>query len=88
MKYINNNTNNELHARIKNVRVIASKLGNTLTKEEINFIRKQLYKLENKKRFTKTQRERAYAYLIELVNTFNNKEKHQYSEYHIKIILE
>ena len=36
---------------------------------------------KNKKRFTKTQRERAYVYLIELVNTLNNKEKHQYSNF-------
>ena len=77
MKYINNNTDNELHAKINNARVMASKLGNILTKEERNVIRKELYKLQNKKRFTKTQRERAYVYLIELVNTLNNKEKHQ-----------
>ena len=81
MKYINNNTDNELHARINNARVMASKLGNILTKEERHFIRKELYKLQNKKRFTKTQRERAYVYLIELVNTLNNKEKHQYSNF-------
>ena len=42
MKYINNNTDNELHARINNARVMASKLGNILTKEERNFIRKEL----------------------------------------------
>ena len=50
MKYINNNTDNELHARINNARVMASKLGNILKKEERNFIRKELYKLQNKKR--------------------------------------
>ena len=61
--------------------MIASKLGNILIKEERNFIRKELYKLENKKRFTKTQRERAYTSLIELVKTLNNKQKHQYSDY-------
>ena len=81
MKYVNNNTDNELHAKINNARVMASKLGNILTKEERNVIRKELYKLQNKKRFTKTQRERAYVYLIELVNTLNNKEKHQYSNF-------
>ena len=81
MKYINSNTDNELHARINNARVMASKLGNILTKKERNFIRKELYKLQNKKRFTKTQRERAYVYLIELVNTLNNKEKHHYSNF-------
>ena len=34
MKYINNNTDNELHARINNARVMASKLGNILTKKK------------------------------------------------------
>ena len=82
MKYINSNTDNELHTRINNVRVVASKLGNILTKEERNIIRKELCKLENKKRFTKTQKERAYAYLIGLARTLDNKEKYQYSDYH------
>ena len=80
MKYINNNTYNELHTRIN--RVVASKLGNILTKEERNIIRKELCKLENKKRFTKIQKERAYAYLIGLARTLDNKEKYQCSDYH------
>ena len=82
MKYINSNTDNEFHARINNVRLVASKLGNILTKEERNIIRKELCKLENKKRFTKTQKERVYAYLIGLARTLDNKEKYQYSDYH------
>ena len=87
MKYINNKTDNELQARINNVRVIASILGNILIKEERNFIRKELYKLENKKRFTKAQRERAYAYLIELVNTLNIKKNISIAIIITKIIL-
>ena len=67
--------------------MIASKLGNILIKEERNFIRKELYKLENKKRFTKAQRERAYAYLIELVNTLNIKKNISIAIIITKIIL-
>ena len=41
-----------------------------------------MYRLENKKRFTRAQREKAYTYLIDLARTLDNKEKYQYSDYH------
>ena len=82
MKYINSTTDNEIKAKINRIRILAAKLGNVLTKEERNIIREELCKLENKKRFTKTEKERAYAYLVELTNTLNNKEKYQHSDYH------
>ena len=82
MKYINNNTDNELHARISSIRIAATKLSNILINEERNIIREELYRLENKKRFTRAQREKAYTYLIDLARTLDNKEKYQYSDYH------
>ena len=82
MKYINNNTDNELRARINSIRIAATKLGNILINEERNIIREELYRLENKKRFTRAQREKAYTYLIDLARTLDNKEKYQYSDYH------
>ena len=82
MKYINNNTDNELHARINSIRIAATKLGNILINEERKIIREELYRLENKKRFTRVQREKAYTYLIDLARTLDNKEKYQYSDYH------
>ena len=82
MKYINNNTDNELHARINSIRIAATKLSNILINEERNIIREELYRRENKKRFTRAQREKAYTYLIDLARTLDNKEKYQYSDYH------
>ena len=82
MKYINSNTDNELHARINSIRIAATKLSNILINEERNIIREELYRLENKKRFTRAQREKAYTYLIDLARTLDNKEKYQYSDYH------
>ena len=82
MKYINNNTDNELHARINSIRIAATKLGNILINEERKIIREELYRLEDKKRFTRAQREKAYTYLIDLARTLDNKEKYQYSDYH------
>ena len=74
LKYINNAPDSELHQRINNIRIQAAKIGNLLNKEERNIIRKELYKLEHQERFTRKQRERAIAYLINLANTLNNKE--------------
>ena len=63
-------------AKINIIRILAPKLSNSLAKEERNVIRKELYAIENKKRFTKTQRQKAYAYLIKSLNTLDNKEKY------------
>ena len=80
-KYINNDTNNPIKAKINKIRITAAKLGHILTKEERNFIREKLYKLENKKRFTKSEKQKALAYLIELANTLDKKEKYQHSDH-------
>ena len=69
-------------AKINSIRILAAKLGNALAKEERNVSRDELYKIENKKRLSKTQRQKAYAYLIELLNTLDNKEKYQHSDHH------
>ena len=63
-------------AKINIIRILAPKLSNSLAKEERNVIRKELYTIENKKRFTKTHRQKAYAYLIKSLNTLDNKEKY------------
>ena len=63
-------------AKINIIRILAPKLSNSLAKEERNVIRKELCTIENKKRFTKTQRQKAYAYLIKSLNTLDNKEKY------------
>ena len=80
-KYINNDTNNPIKAKINKIRITTAKLGHILTKEERNFIREKLYKLENKKRFTKSEKQKALAYLMELANTLDKKEKCQHSDH-------
>ena len=57
MKYINNNTDDEIKAKINNIRIEATRLGNILTKEERNNIREKLHKIEKKeKTFKSTKR--------------------------------
>ena len=79
MKYINNNTDDEVKAKINIIRIGTTKLGNILSKEERNKIRKDLYKIENKKKLTKAQKERTHAYLTELARTLDKIEKIQIS---------
>ena len=79
-KYITNNTNNEIKARINNIRIILARLGNAVTKNEKNKIRKDLYKIEKKQKLIKTQKERVYRYLIQLANALNKREEYKHSD--------
>ena len=81
IKYITNNATNESRSRINNIRITLARLGNIITKKDRDKIRKDLYKKENTKKPTKTQKERYYRYLIELANTLDKKEKHKHSDY-------
>ena len=65
MKYINNNTDDKIKAKINNIRTILSRLGNIVTKNNRNKIRKKLYEIEKKQGLTKSQKERIYSRLIE-----------------------
>ena len=72
-KYISNNTTNELRSRINNIGIVLARLGNVITKKDRDEIRKELHKIENMKKPTKTQKERYYRYLIELMNVLTKK---------------
>ena len=65
IKYINNNTDDKIKAKINNIRTILSRLGNIVTKNNRNKIRKKLYEIEKKQGLTKSQKERIYSRLIE-----------------------
>ena len=58
--------------------MILSTLGDTVTKNERKKIKKDLYEKQKKPRPTKTQKERAYRYLIELANALDKKEEHKH----------
>ena len=88
IKYISNNTTDELGSKINNIRIILARLGNIITKNERDKIRKELYKIEKKQKPTKTQKERYYRYLIELANTLDKKENINIATIMIYIILE
>ena len=76
-KYITNDTNDEIKGKINNIRMILSRLGDTVTKDERKKTKKDLYEIEKKQRPTKTQKERAYRYFIELANALDKKRRAQ-----------
>ena len=56
IKYFNNSTNDEIKRRINNITIILARLGNLVTKNERNKIRKYLHEIEKKQKSTKTQK--------------------------------
>ena len=61
-------------------RAILSRLGNIVTKNDRDKIKKDLYETENKKIFSDEEKEKIYDNLLQLVNKLNKKEKYRYNE--------
>ena len=79
-KYITINTDDEINKAINNVRILVSRLGNIITKEQRKEIKEKLYEIENKT-LTKIQKERALVYVINLLDNLSVTEKYQYNDY-------
>ena len=78
MKYFNNSTNDDTYddkikGKINDIRIILSRLGNILTKNDEKKIKKELYEIEKKQNLSDNEKEEIYDHLIELVNTFDKK---------------
>ena len=56
IKYFNNSTNDKIKRRINNITIILARLGNLVTKNERNKMRKYLHEIEKKQKSTKTQK--------------------------------
>ena len=68
--------------------MIRSRLGNIVTKNERDKIKKDLYEIEYKKNLPDEEKEKIYNNLFELVNKLNKKEKYKYHgrddlDYHV-----
>ena len=79
----NDNTNDDTYDakiwdKIRDIRVILSRLGNIVTKDDRVKIKKKLYEIENKKNLLDGEKEKIYDNLVELVNKLNKKEKYRY----------
>ena len=72
----NNNTNDDdnddtyddkIRDKISDVRMILSRLGNIVTKNDRKKIKKKLYEIENKKNLSDKEKEKNYDNLVKLV---------------------
>ena len=93
MKHFNSNTNDndddnnntsddtydgKIRDKISDIRMILTRLGNTITNTDIKKIKKELYKIENEKNLLDKEKQKNYDNLVEFVNTLNKKEKYIY----------
>ena len=81
---VGNNANDDNNAKIRDeisdIRVILSRLGNIVTKNERVKIKKEFSEIENKKNLLDEKKEKIYYNLVELVNKLNQKEKCRYHD--------
>ena len=91
MKHINdninddNNTNDDTYDgkitdKISDARMIFSRLGNMVAKNDREKIKKEPYEIENKKNLSDKEKEKNYDNIVELVNKLNKKEKYKYHD--------
>ena len=85
MKYFSNSTNvdtydDKIKGKINDIRIILSRLGNIVTKNDRKKIKKELYEIEKKQNLSDNKKEEIYDHLVELVNTLDKKEKYKHSD--------
>ena len=76
MKYFNNSTNDDTYddkikGKINDIRIILSRLGNIVTKNDRKKIKKELYEIEKKQNLSDNEKEKIYDHLLKLVNILN-----------------
>ena len=81
----NDDTNDDtydakIRDQISDIRVILSRLGDIVTKDDRVKIKNELYEIENKKNLSDKENERIDDNLCEIVNKLNKKEKYRYHE--------
>ena len=72
------NYDGKIRDKISDIRMILSRLGNTITNNDRKKIKKELYEIENKKNLSDKEKEKIDDNLLELVNKLNKKEKYRY----------
>ena len=80
MKYFNSSTNDEIKSKINDVRLILSRLGNIVTKNDRKKIRKERYEIEKRQNLLKNEKEKIYDDLVKLANTLDEKKEHKHSD--------
>ena len=80
MKYFNNSTNDEIKSKINDIRLILSRLGNIVTKNDRKKIKKELYEIGKRQNLSNNENETIYDDLVKLANTLDKKEEYKHSD--------
>ena len=75
MKYFNNSTNDEIKSKINDIRLILNRLGNIVTKNDREKIKKEFYEIEKRQNLSNNEKEKIYDDLVTLANTLDKKEE-------------
>ena len=86
IEYFNNSTSDDTYDdkikdKINDIRMILSRLGIIVTKNDRKEIKKELYEIEKKQNLSDNEKEEIYDHLVELVNTLDKKEEHKHSDH-------
>ena len=81
IKYFNNSTNDEIKSKINDIRLILSRLGNIVTKNDRKKIKKELYEIEKKQNLSDNEKEKIYDHLVTLANTLDKKDEYKHSDH-------
>ena len=80
IKYFNNSTNDEIKCKINNIRLILSRLGNIVTKNDRKKIKKEIYETEKRQNLSDNEKEKIYDNLVKLANSLDKKEEHKHND--------
>ena len=78
---VDDDTNDgKIRGKISVIRMILSRLGNTVANNDRNKINKKLYETEKNKTLSNKEKENTYDDLVELAKAFDIKEKNKYHD--------
>ena len=86
MKHFNNKIDDKdtyddkTRGKISDIDMILSRLGNTVTNNDRNKIKKKLYETGKKENLSNKEKENTYDDLVELAKAFDKKEKNKYHD--------
>ena len=81
LKNNNGNDNDDKNSdKIRYIRLVLERLGNTITNKDRKKIKKELYEIEKNQNLSDGEKEKADNNLVELVRTLDKKVKYQYQD--------
>ena len=81
MEYFDNSTNDKIKSKINDIRLILSRLGNIVTKNDRKKNKKKLYEIEKRQNLLDNKKEKIYDHLVKLANALDKKEEHKHSDH-------